>query len=68
LEQFSSAKAIELNVSRKEAEEIANQWEVMEMHNILSALKPKSFREGKQQLEYCISIGKEIKQRVQMRS
>jgi len=57
MEQFSLAKATELNVSRKEADEIAYKWEEMEMHNFMSALKPKSYREGKREFEYCISTG-----------
>jgi len=61
LDAFFYEKSKEMNLSQTEVDATARKWEQVELINIMAALKPRSYREGLQNLEYCISAGKTFK-------
>jgi len=55
---FSSEKAKGANnFTSDELKELTEKWEKLEKNNFILALRPKSFREGKQAFDKCVETG-----------
>jgi len=49
-------KAKEMNIT--EDKKLAEKWEKMEMFNFQLELVPRSFREGRNNFDFCLNTGK----------
>jgi len=49
-----------MNISAEEARKMTEKWEQVEINRFYSALRPKSFREGKKAFDSCLQTGKII--------
>jgi len=56
-EEFSVNKIKETNLSKKEEKKFATDWEAQELQYFFRDLRPKSFRELKQDLDKCLESG-----------
>jgi len=54
---FSADKEKELNISQEEIKILTDVWTKLELNNLIRALRPKSFREGKAAFDSCLETG-----------
>jgi len=54
---FSEVKKKEMNISLEELKNLTDIWEKLELNNLIRALRPNSFREGKKAFDDCVENG-----------
>jgi len=54
---FSVDREKELNLSKDELKNVTDIWEKLELNLLMRALRPKSFREGKEAFDSCLETG-----------
>jgi len=55
--QFSLVKKKEVNTVSEDLNNLTDIWTQLELNNLIRALRPQSFREGKVAVDFCLQTG-----------